>query len=214
MSEQAKQYLIEQRIKNGPVGVGEHDAKGGFENLAELLEAYHQSKLAEIKEVMLSDATSRLKALALIQSINPSLNGKNIKEINTFGGEFLLYCVMEAIEDREKAKPTPPPCGDCTKQKTPCKAPDCKAKIPEGMSGRIEKSGFVVTGICIQSLPEFLDVIHPNKARVVIVGECQLPSIELYADDHRCKGCEKEFTPTDCMNFHCADCQPQTPPKQ
>ena len=38
------------------------------------------------------------EALKFLESINPSLKNEDVKNINTFSGEFLLYCIDKALK--------------------------------------------------------------------------------------------------------------------
>lgn len=38
------------------------------------------------------------EAIEFLEEINPSFKNQDITKINTFGGEFLIYCVQKALE--------------------------------------------------------------------------------------------------------------------
>ena len=40
------------------------------------------------------------EALEFLEKINPSFKNQDITKINTFGGEFLIYCVQKAFEKK------------------------------------------------------------------------------------------------------------------
>ena len=38
------------------------------------------------------------EAIEFLEKINPSFKNQDITKINTFGGEFLIYCVQKALD--------------------------------------------------------------------------------------------------------------------